>query len=129
MTLHHRPTRLRLIQHRYFRDVVQPKQRLSVRPPHVEGHRDHDSSQPSRESCRLLQIGEPTKGSQVGLLDGILRDGRVAQHPHRNPVRHRLSGVHELVVGVHVARLSCDDQMLDGLHVFSHWKDTGEGKV
>lgn len=81
------------------------------------------------ESRRLLQIGEPTKGSRVGLLDGILARRPVAQHPHRHPVRHRLSGVHELAVGVHVARLSCDDQMVDGLHVVSHWKDTGEGKV
>ena len=64
----------------------------------------------------MPQVGEPAKSPQIGLLDGILRHRRVAQHPQRRTVGHRLSGLHEPAAGFDVTCLSCQDETIEGVH-------------
>ncbi len=110
------PAALGLIQNGYVRDVVERHKRHAPGPTHVERDRNHDASQPARERGRLLQIAQPAKRPQVGLLGRILGRRRITQHAEGHTLDHPLRGFDQARVRLDVAALGSNDEIGQGLH-------------
>ncbi len=59
-----------------------------------------------------MQICQPPKGEQIGILNGIERIGRIAQRPVSNCVHHPLGRLHKPTEGPDVAPLRASNAVL-----------------
>ena len=111
------PARLRLVQDRHFRHVVEPEQGHALGPSHVQGDGHDDPAEPARESSRLVQFREPPESPQVGLLRRILGHRRIAQRSPGDGVRHRLGASHQAAESLDVACAGPEDEIVQIFHV------------
>ena len=77
----------------------------------AEGLVDDDPGQPGRQSGVAAKLAEMAEGAQVGLLQGVLRLGVIAQNAARHPEQPTIVPAHDRPDGLGVARQSAANEI------------------
>jgi uncharacterized protein YdhG (YjbR/CyaY superfamily) len=114
-----RPVRLRLVEHRNLRPVVQLQERHPPCAPRIDRDGHHDPAEPGQECSRLVEIPKPAKCDEVSVLHSVLRRRPIAHDASRHGVRHRLRSGDDAAERIQVAVPGTDDERIQRIHDFS----------